>query len=82
MSNGLPERMDTTMINALKTLPDNFKANWKDRLAKLTFAYYSTVNKLTRFTHFYLMFRRESRISILEIIYCCITLKKKKELEI
>ena len=82
MSNGLPERMDTTMINALKTLPDNFKVNWKDRLAKLTFAYYSTVNKSTGFTRFYLMFRRESRISILEIIYCYITLKKKKELEI
>ena len=82
MSNGLPERMDTTMINVLKTLPDNFKANLKDRLAKLTFAYYGTVNKLTGFTRFYLMFRRESRISILEIIYCCITLKKKKELEI
>ena len=36
MSNGLPEKMDTTMINALITIPDNFKANWKDRLAKLT----------------------------------------------
>ena len=36
MSNGLPENMDTTMIKALITIPDNFKANWKDRLAKLT----------------------------------------------
>ena len=36
MSNGLPEKMDTTMINALITIPDNFKANWKDWLAKLT----------------------------------------------
>ena len=82
MRNGLPERMDTTMINVLKKLTDNSKANWKDLLAKMTFAYYSTVNKSTGFTRFYLVFRRESRISILEIIYCCITLKKKKELEI
>ena len=82
MSNGLPERIDKTMINVLKTLPDNSKANLMDWLAKLTFAYYSTVNKSTGFTSFYVMFTRESRISILEIIYCYITLKKKKELEI
>ena len=82
MSNGLPERIDKTMINVLKTLPDNSKANLMDWLAKLTFAYYSTGNKSTGFTSFYLMLRRESRISILEIIYCYITLKKKKELEI
>ena len=62
MSNGSPERMDTTMINVLKTIPDNLKANWKDWLAKLTFAYNSTVNKSTGFTRFYLMFGRESRI--------------------
>ena len=72
--------MDTTMINVLKTLPDSSKANLMDWLAKLTFAYYSTVNKQTGFTRFYLMFRRESRISILEIIYYYITLKKKKEI--
>ena len=39
MSNALPERMDTTMINVLKTIPDNFKANWRDQLAKRAFAY-------------------------------------------
>ena len=47
MSNGVTERMGTTMINALMTIPDNFKVNWKDRLAKLTFVYNSTVNKST-----------------------------------
>ena len=47
MSNGVTERMDTTMINALMTIPDNFKVYWKDWLAKLTFVYNSTVNKST-----------------------------------
>ena len=81
MSNGLPERMDTTMINVLKTIPDNFKANWKDQLAKRAFAYNSTVNRSKGFTRDYLMTGRESRISILEKIYCYVTLKKRKVLE-
>ena len=81
MSNGLLERIDTTMINVLITIPDNFKAKSKDWLAKLTFACNSTVNKSTGFTCLYLMFERESGISILEKIYCYATLKKKKVLD-
>ena len=81
MSNALPERMDTAMINVLKTIPDNSKANWKDQLAKRAFAYNSTINNLDGFTRYYLMFGRESRISILEKIYCYVTLKKRKVLE-
>ena len=81
MSNALPERMDTAMINVLKTIPDNSKVNWKDQLAKRTFAYNSTVNNSDGFTRYYLMFGRESRISILEKIYCYVTLKKRKVLE-
>ena len=81
MSNGLPERMDTTMFDVLKTRTYYFKVNWKDQLAKLTFAYNSTVKKSTGFTHFYLVFGRESRISILDKISCYVTLKKKEELE-
>ena len=74
MSNGLPERIYTTMINVLKTIPANFKANWKDQLAKLTFPYNSTVKKSTGFVPFDLMFGAVSRISILEKIYCYMTL--------
>ena len=70
MSNALPERMDTTMINVLKTIPDNVKANWRDQLAKRAFAYDSTVNKSNGFTRYYVMLGRESRISVLEKIYC------------
>ena len=62
MSNGLLERIDTTMINVLITIPDNFKANSKDRLAKLTFACNSTVNKSTGFTCLYLKRMRNINI--------------------
>ena len=81
MSNGLSERIDTAMFDVLKTRLDNFKANWKDQLAKLTFAYNNTVNKSSGFTHFYLMFGRALRMSILDKISCYVTLKKKEELE-
>ena len=81
MSNALPERMDTTMINVLKTIPDNVKANWTDQLAKRAFAYDSTVNKSNGFTRYYVMLGRESRISVLEKIYRYVTLKKRKVLE-
>ena len=81
MSNGLLERTDTTMINVLITIPHNFKANSKDRLARLSFACNSAVNKSTGFTCFYLMFERKLGISVLEKIYCYATLKKKKVLE-
>ena len=81
MSNALPERMDTTMINMLKTIPDNFKANWRDQLAKRALAYDSTVNKSNGFTRYYVMLGRESRISVLEKIYRYVTLKKRKVLE-
>lgn len=64
MGDGQPERMNRTIINMLKKLPDNFKANWKDHLAKLTFAYNSTRNKATGFSPFYQMFGRQSRLSI------------------
>ena len=47
ISNGITERMGTTMINVLMAIPDNFKVNWKNRLVKLTFVYNSTVNKST-----------------------------------
>ena len=81
MSNGLSERIDTAVFDMLTTRLDNFKANWKDQLAKLTFAYNTTVNKSSGITHFYLMFGRALRMSILDKISCYVTLKKKEELE-
>ena len=64
MGDGQPERMNRTIINMLKTLGDKEKANWKDHIGKLAFAYNSTVNKSTGFSPFYLMFGRTSRLPI------------------
>ena len=64
MGDGQPERMNRTLINMLKCLGENEKANWKDHLPKLAFAYNSTINKSTGFSPFYLMFGRESRLPI------------------
>ena len=61
---GQCERLNRTIINMLKSIPDNEKRNWKDHLAKLTFAYNATINKTTQFSPFFLLFGREPRLPI------------------
>ena len=61
---GQPERTNRTLENMLKCLGEKEKSNWKDHLASLAFAYNSTVNKVTGYSPFYLMFGRESRLPI------------------
>ena len=61
---GQVERYNRTLINMLKSIPENEKTKWKDHLAKLTFAYNSTVHKSTGYSPFFLMFGRESRLPI------------------
>ena len=48
----------------LKTLNEKEKANWKDCITQLAFAYNSTVNKTTGYSPFYLLFGRTSRLPI------------------
>ena len=48
----------------LKSLTGKEKQDWRKHLAKLAFAYNSTVNKSTGFSPFYLMFGRESKLPI------------------
>jgi transposase InsO family protein len=64
MGDPIVERYNRTLLNMLKSIPENAKNNWKDHLATLTFAYNSTVHKSTGFSPFYLMFGRESRLPI------------------
>ena len=64
MGDGQVERLNRTLINMLKTIPESEKQNWREHLPKLLFAYNSTVNKTTGFSPFYLMFGRESRLPI------------------
>ena len=61
---GQVERMNRTLINMLKTLPEVYKSNWKDHVNKLVFAYNSTKNSSTTFSPFQLMFGRSPRLPI------------------
>ena len=64
MGDGQVERLNRTLINMRKTIPESEKQNWKEFLPKLMFAYNSTVNKTMGYSPFFLMFRRESRLPI------------------
>ena len=62
--NGQCERVNRTVINMLRSIPENERRNWKDHLPKLMFAYNSTIHKSTGFSPFYLLFGREPRLPI------------------
>ena len=64
MGNGQCERMNQTLINMLKTLETEKKANWKDHLKSLMFAYNSMPCVSTGYSPHFLMFGRESRLPI------------------
>ena len=61
---GMVERLNRTVINMLKSIPEGQKKMWKKHLPKLAFAYNSCVQKTTGFSPFYLMFGRESKLPI------------------
>ena len=64
---GQCERLNRTIINMLKSIPENEKNNWMAHLPKLMFAYNSTINKTTQFSPFFLLFGREPRLPIDDI---------------
>ena len=64
MGDPIVERYNRTLINMLKSIPENEKKRWKDHLPKLTFAYNSTIHKSTGFSPFYLLMGRESRLRV------------------
>ena len=61
---GQVERMNRTIINMLKSLPEIYKSNWKDHVNKLIFAYNCTRNDSTSFSPFQLVFGRSPRLPI------------------
>ena len=64
MGDGMVERLNRTVQNMLRAIPEQEKLRWKDHLPKLAFAYNSTINKSTGYSPFFLMFGRESQLPV------------------
>jgi O-acetyl-ADP-ribose deacetylase (regulator of RNase III) len=62
------ERLNQTILNLLGTLSPAQKRNWKDFLPSIMFAYNTTTHESTDFSPFYLMFGRNPRLPVDEIL--------------
>ena len=76
-TNGSVERMNSTLLQMLRTLPEEQKSRWPEKLNKLTFAYNSTKHSSTGFSPHFLMFGREP---ILPVDLCLGLLPQEKML--
>ena len=63
-TNGQVERMNQTIINMLKCLPEQYKSNSCNHVNKLVHAYNSTKSSATGYSPYYLSFGIHSRLSI------------------
>ena len=61
-TNGQVERMNQTIIHMISKLEEDKKACWSKNLPKLLLAYNATRSAVTRYSPYYLLFGRRSRI--------------------
>ncbi|PIK45095.1 hypothetical protein BSL78_18048 [Apostichopus japonicus] len=62
--NGVCERLNRSLINMVRSLPEEKKNKWPSLLPELMYIYNNTPHSSTGHTPFYLMFGREGRLPI------------------
>ena len=68
MGNGMVERLNSVVIQMLRTLSEKLKYKLKDSLNKLMYAYKCTKHSDTRYSSYFLLFRRNPKLPI-DILY-------------
>ena len=63
-TNGQVERMNQTIIRMISKLEEDKKACWSEHLPELLLAYSATRSAVTRYSPYYLLFGRRSRIPV------------------